>query len=72
MFRSQFALSLSLYKIGCTSDIEARLHPDLHITLNISNYMNINIKDCKEEFIELLRSTEREGVEDVIEGLEEM
>ena len=43
MFRSQFALSLSLYKIGCTSDIEARLQPDLHITLNISNYMNINI-----------------------------
>lgn len=72
MFRSQFALSLSLYKIGCTSDIEARLQPDLHITLNISNYMNINIKDCKEEFIELLRSTEREGVGDVIEGLEEM
>lgn len=32
----------------------------------------MDIKKNKEEFIELLRSTGRDGVEDVIEGLEGM
>ena len=32
--------------------------------------MEIDVKANKEEFIELLRSTEREGVDDVIEELE--
>lgn len=34
--------------------------------------MNINLKENKEEFLSLLRSTEREGVEDAIEELEKM
>ena len=29
-------------------------------------------KEMKEEFLNLLRSTEREGIEDLIEALEEM
>lgn len=32
----------------------------------------MDIKEIKEEFVELLRSTEREGVEDLLAGLEEM
>ena len=32
----------------------------------------MDIKEIKEEFVELLRSTERDGVEDLLEGLEEM
>ena len=34
--------------------------------------MNMDLKKNKEEFVELLRSTKREGVEDVIEELENM
>ena len=33
--------------------------------------MKIDISECKEEFLQLLRSTEREGVEDLIDNLEE-
>ena len=33
--------------------------------------MKIDISECKEEFLQLLRSTEREGVEDLIDSLEE-
>ncbi len=40
-----------------------------HLILYI---LNMDLKKNKEEFIELLRSTNRDGVEDVIEGLEEM
>ena len=32
----------------------------------------MDIKEIKEEFVELLRSTGRDGVEDLLEGLEEM
>ena len=32
----------------------------------------MDLLKCKEEFIELLHSTERDGVDDVIEGLEGM
>ena len=34
--------------------------------------MKIDISECKEEFLQLLRSTEREGVEDLIDNLEEL
>ena len=34
--------------------------------------MEIDVKANKEEFIRLLKSTEREGVEDVIEELESL
>ena len=40
-----------------------------HLILYI---LNMDLKKNKEEFVELLRSTNRDGVEDVIEGLEEM
>ena len=32
----------------------------------------MDLKSNKEEFIELLRSTHRDGVEDLIKGLEDM